>query len=232
MKKIACILSLILSVFIVASSEVEATTGYINGPSYIQKEQYSILSLSDILSFYTYSDLGIGIVEDNYSGNGATLGVYNLTLNSGETLKTIEIEVLKSIGYGVRAVTDNKNIHINKSIKLNPIDIANIHNKTGVVNLNYTSQMSVLTDNYSAGYDTPGVYTFEYRLLDAAGVDITVGSTITVYESDRLENPILIKPESNSLFANIEKVISILVLIGLILGIIYIALKIRKKVRP
>ena len=50
-----------------------------------------------------------------FTGNGATLGTYEIELiasdGTQQALKTIEVQVLSSIGYKVRTVTDKVNIH-------------------------------------------------------------------------------------------------------------------------
>jgi len=225
MKKFWTIFILILMFFFAgASTSAEASDSpVIIGPNLIQKEQYQVLTLSDILNLYTSEIGGVSITRDTYTGNGAILGTYEIDLMAADGVeiaeKTIEIEVLRIIGYSVRAVTDKKNIHISKAVRLMAIDVAQIHSATGVFELNNTSQMSVLTDNYSAKFDTPGNYLFEYRVMDATGLDMTISATITVYESDRIDAPIFIAPEKPSIFSNISKITNMIITVVL-LGVV------------
>lgn len=236
MKKI--ILSLLVLFFsfsLVSAKQVGASSGVeIRGPNKIQKEQYQILTLSDILSFYD-SDSPMTILEDNYSGNGAILGTHTIVLYSTDGTisneRSIEIEVIKSIGYGVRAVTDLKDIHIPKTSVLLPQDIVQIHNRTGVFNLNQTSQMSILTNQYTAAADIPGTYLVEYRLMDATGLDMVISCNITVYESERLETPIITIPSNPSGFELVTKVFTNVITIVLIVIIAYFLMKLVTKAR-
>ncbi len=212
MKKfLLTLVTLFFSFSLVSANLLGAGSGVeIRGPNKIQKEQYQILTLSDILSFYT-SDAAMTVSEDNYSGNGAVLGVHTIVLFATDGVetkeKTVEIEVIKSIGYGVRAVTNLKDIHIAKSNVLLPQDIVQIHNRTGVFALNQTSQMSILTDNYTTFSEVPGTYVFEYRIMDATGLDQVISCNITVYDSERLQTPVIVIPKTPSSFDLVKKVL-------------------------
>lgn len=235
MKKIACVLNLIMLSLLIGVSSIDASeTGYINGPDTIQKEQYSVLTLSDILNLYTSNVGGVSIQRDGYTGNGSILGTYEIDLysNSGSNIveKTIKVEVIKSIGYSVRAVTNRRDIHINKSVKLLPFEIAYVHSKVGLIDLNSTSQMSILSDTYTENSSSPGTYLFEYRIMDATGLDMVVSSTITVYESDRIESPIILVPKEPTFLDNLMKVLNwVLMVLGLVV-IGFIVFKTWKKV--
>lgn len=218
-KRLCLSLSMLLLVFGAAATLQASGTPKINGPNLIQKEQFQVLTLSDILALYSSNIGGVSIQDDGYTGNGASIGIYEIELiasdGTNQVIKTIEIEVLSVIGYKVRAVTDQVNIHISKANKLSPIDIVNVHNKTRVLTLNSTSQIEVLSDDYTENYNTAGTYLFEYRIMDASGLDKTVSSYITVYDSERLENPITVIPprEKSDLFKRIGNTItSILIL--------------------
>ena len=235
MKKIACVLNLIILSLLIGVLSINATeSGYINGPDTIQKEQYSVLTLSDILNLYSSNLGGVSIIRDDYTGNGSMLGTYEIDLysNSGSNIveKTIKVEVIKSIGYSVRAVTNRRDIHINKSVKLLPFEIAYVHSKVGLIDLNSTSQMSILSDTYTENSSSPGTYLFEYRIMDATGLDMVVSSTITVYESDRIESPIILVPKESSFLDNVMKVLNwVLMALGLVV-IGFIVFKTWKKV--
>jgi len=208
MKKfLLTLVTLFFSFSLVSANLLGAGSGVeIRGPNKIQKEQYQILTLSDILSFYT-SDAAMTVSEDNYSGNGAVLGVHTIVLFATDGVetkeKTVEIEVIKSIGYGVRAVTNLKDIHIAKSNVLLPQDIVQIHNRTGVFALN----QSILTDNYTTFSEVPGTYVFEYRIMDATGLDQVISCNITVYDSERLQTPVIVIPKTPSSFDLVKKVL-------------------------
>lgn len=215
-----------------------SSTPKINGPAIIQKEQMQVLTLSDILALYS-SDLGsVSIQEDLYTGNGAVIGIYEIELiaSNGEeqTTKTIEVQVLSSIGYKVRAVTDRVNIHIAKSNKLSITDIATIHSRTGVTTLNHTSQLEILSDAYSGNETEAGVYLVEYRLMDATGLDKVISCTITVHESERIQNPIQVipvKPKSQWFKKLLNTITSIAILVAAIVAAYFIIKKVGRKKR-
>lgn len=198
MKKLFLILIFISSFLIFGVAGISASnTSGIKGPDLIQKEQYQILTLSDILSFYSSDQGAIAITEDNYSGNGAVLGqhIIELGVTGTEIRKEITVEVITQIGYNVRAVTNQKDIHIAKNDILKPADMVQIHHRTGLFVLNHTSQMSILSDAYTSKSNVPGVYLFEYRIMDASGLDKVISFTITVHDSERLETPIILIPK-------------------------------------
>lgn len=227
MKKVSLILLSFLSLIFFHATIKANESGSISGPSTIVKEQYNILTLSDILSFYTSSLGGVSIESDGYTGNGAVLGQYEIVLNASNGVnlatKTITIEVIKSIGFGIKAVTNAKDLHIPKSYVLQPTDYVKVHEKVGLFRLNETTQVSILSDQYSKNAQTPGIYLVEYRLVDASGLDMTIAFNITVYESNNLENPIKVVERQPSqiskLFKSLESILTIalIVIIGLAL---------------
>lgn len=222
MKKITILLTILFSLLVAtrAPNLGASSAAVINGPNLIQKEKRSVLTLSDILNFYT-SDLGgVSVVEDNYTGNGATLGIYTLELSSSsgseQIFKEIKIQVLSEIGYSVRAVTDKRDIHIAKTNKLNPVEIVRIHANTGVFPLNQTSELYILTDDYSSKAEIPGRYLFEYRIVDASGLDITVSAYLTVYESDRIQGPVITVPAKPNPILKIFNTLTTILFVGII----------------
>ncbi len=232
MKKIFLILVITFSFF--GGARLSASTGpEIVGPNLIQKEQYQILTLSDILSFYSSSSGGISITNDEYTGKGAVLGTHmiELGISGTETRKQVNIQVIDQIGYGVRAVTNLKDIHVAKNVKLNPQDFVQIHARTGLFNLNHTSQMSILSNQYTGNETTPGVYLIEYRIMDASGLDQVISFNTTVYDSERLETPIIVIPKEPGVFDNLSKGIETLVGIALFGSIVFGVIWIYRKVK-
>ena len=241
LRRLSLSLFMLLTVFAASVTGLKlnaANTNKIKGPSFIQKERLQVLTLSDILALYSSELGGVSIQSDYYTGNGAIVGIYEIELIASNGLeqatKLIEIEVLNVIGFKVRAVTDQVNIHISKANKLNPLDIISIHSKTGVVSLNQTSQMEILSDSYSANYNEAGTYIFEYRLMDASGIDKTVSCSITVYDSERLQNPITVIPprERSPFFKKLGSTItSILVLAAAIFIGLFTFRLVRRKLK-
>lgn len=171
-----------------ASIEASEDQGTIVGPDLIQKEQMQILTISEILQLYSSAST-VFIVEDNYTGNGATVGIHNIKLSTiidnENFYKDIQIEVLKTIG-PVKAVSNMRDIHVSKNVKLTSDVIARVHENTGLINLNSTSQIMIINDTYTSNSSTPGIYQFEYRLLDATGLDRIISNQIYVYEAQSI----------------------------------------------
>ena len=218
--KLLIIISILFIALFAATINLVAVTPDITGPDTVQKEKNQVLTLADILALYN-SDLGgVSILSDDFTGNGATVGTYQIELvasdGTNQAVKTIEIEVLDKIGHSVRAVTDFINIHIAKNHELTALNIINVHERTGVVTTNATSQFEILTDNYSENKAVAGTYLFEYRLMDATGLDKTVSCNITVHASERLENPIVVNPpkEPSQFFKKLTNALSTIVILG------------------
>ncbi len=234
-KRLSLALIMLLLVFGAAVNLQASSTPKINGPDLIQKEQYQVLTLSDILALYS-SDLGgVSIQSDGFTGNGATLGTYEIELiasdGTQQALKTIEVQVLSSIGYKVRAVTDKVNIHISKTYELHPIDIVQVHSKTGLFTLNSTSQYQILANEYSANHDSPGNYLFEYMIMDASGLNKHISCHITVYESERLESPIIVIPAKPGVFDHIAKLLNTAITLGVVGILVFLGFKLFRKGR-
>ena len=220
MKKLLIIFLTIICASFVVKINIDANTDVIIGPDLVQKEKYQVLTLSDILALYS-SNLGsVSIQNDNFTGNGAVIGVYEIELiasdGTNQVVKTIEVQVLDRIGSSVRAVTDQVNIHIAKSNLLTAVNIINVHAATGVVTTNTTSQYEVITDNYTENSEIAGTYLFEYRLMDATGLDKTVSCTITVHDSERLENPSTVIPEKepSQFWSKLKNTVTSIVVLG------------------
>lgn len=186
MKKIAVLALFIMSI-LASSIQVNASSTGIIGPSVIHKEQNRILTIADIIDLYA-SDLGvIQVADDQYTGFGNILGSHWIQLFStdGEThsTKDVEIIVIPALG-NVLAVTDYKNIFVRTNQVLTPSQIVQILENTGHLEITSTTQMMMLTNTYTEGASVPGIYYFEFRLVNAAGVNTIFSSVITVSEED------------------------------------------------
>lgn len=207
--------------------------GTIVGPDLIQKEQMQILTISEILQLYS-SESTVFIVEDQYTGNGANIGIHNIKLSSiidnENYYKDIQIEVLKSIG-PIKAVGNKRDIHVSKNIKLTSDQIARIHENTGLINLNSTSQIMILQDTYTSNSSTPGIYSFEYRLLDATGLDRVISNQIFVYEAQNITGDLkpITQPSNNNPLENQFKSILTMSFLALVLMLSFIVYRRFKK---
>lgn len=235
-KRILLTITILIGSLGVKASILEASaSSEIVGPELIQKEKFQVLTLSDILALYS-SEVGFVLIEeDNYTGNGATVGFYEIKLKASnqeqEVKRTINVQVVEVLSSKIRAVTDFVNIHISKTNKLSVTEIAKIHSNTGLFNINQTSQYQILTDNYTANATVAGKYLFEYRVMDATGFDRVISSYITVYDTERIENPIIIQPERPNIWANLLKLLNAALVVVVVLSVGYLMLKVVKKGR-
>jgi len=186
MKKIAVLALFILSI-LASSIQVNASSTGIIGPSIIHKEQNKILTIADILDLYT-STLGVIQVADNqYTGYGNILGSHFIQLfstdGSTHAIKDVEIIVVPALG-NVLAVTDYKNIYLRTNQVLTPSQIVQVLENTGHLEITATTQMMMLSNTYTENASTPGIYLFEFRLVNSAGVNAIYSSVITVSEED------------------------------------------------
>jgi ABC-type cobalt transport system substrate-binding protein len=185
MKKLVLILSMIIIIFTSSIIKVNASSASsIYGPDVIHKQQNHILTMADVLEFY-HSPLGnIQVVEDSFTGKGNVLGTHTITLyatdNTIHSYKSVSIIVVSQLG-SVRAVGDYKNIYLKTNQVLTPEQIVRILEKTGYITITATTQMMTITNTYSSNAETPGVYLFEFRLVNSAGLNEIYSSVITVH---------------------------------------------------
>lgn len=221
-KRALTTLLIMLFISITAASNVAASSApKISGPELIQKEQFKVLTIADIIALYSSNIGAVTVQEDSFTGKGSTLGVHEIDLiaSNGEeqVLRTIQVEVLPTIGHNVRAVTDRINIHVSKADILLPVNIIQIHSRTGVFNLHSSSQFELLTDNYTENAETPGSYLLEYRIMDATGMDKTVSCRITVHASERITGPVFIFEREPGFFDKLGGYLNTIVVIGAVM---------------
>jgi len=237
MRKITVlVLIAILSILSFSSTAYAAGTDII-GPEVIHKQSNHILTVTDILSLYSSPHGVVGIATDNYTGNGNVLGIHSLELyvSDGTNVytKSVSIYVVSTLG-NVKAVTDFKNIHLKTDQILSAVDIVYVLEKTGYVQITATTQMLILSDTYSATRTTPGQYTFEFRLVNSAGLDQTYLSIIYVSDETNLFIPDVIFEGPISVWTKVTDLIVTVIYIGifglLAYGVYKVVTKPRKKV--
>lgn len=192
MKKVIALLLL----FTIANLKLnlKASSAVIYGPSVIHKQVDSILTMSDILALYQ-SELGpVTVSIDEYTGNGNVISSYALQLfaTDGTSIatKNVVIYVINNLGK-VKAVTDYKNIHmtLTQAQEMTLAEIPRIVSRTGYFTLITGAQMAIISDTFTAGKSTPGMYQFEFRIVDQTGYDETFLSNVYVYDSSSMIDP-------------------------------------------
>jgi len=230
MKKLAVFALFIMSI-LAGSIQVNASSTGIIGPSVIHKEQNKILTIADILDLFT-STLGvIQVADDQFTGYGNVLGSHLIQLFSTDgtthATKDVEIIVIPSLG-NVLAVTDYKNIYLRTNQVLTPGQIVQVLENTGHLEITATTQMMMLSNTYTENASTPGIYLFEFRLVNSAGVNAIYSSVITVSEEDDPFIPDIVFEAPPSLLARAWRFIEPFVYIGALIFIAYLAYKHKK----
>lgn len=232
MKKITVLVMLMFSM-LASSISINATgTDTIIGPSVIHKEQHKILTISDILGLYSSSLGFIQITDDQYTGYGNVLGSHNIELfatnGTLQASKSISVVVVPSLG-NVLAVTDYKNIFLRTNQTLTPSQIVSVLEKTGYIQITATTQMMMLVNTYTDNATTPGIYYFEFRLVNAAGINNVYSSVITVSEDMDPFIPDIVFEAPPSFFSKLWRFIEPFVYLGVALFLVSLYVKHKKK---
>lgn len=198
MKKIVLLVTLLFMSMTMMSLETHASNEIV-GPSIIHKQANHILTISNILHLYSSSYGNVVVQSDEFTGYGNVLGEHHIVLKvidgEQEYLKDVTVMVIEELG-NVKAVTDQKDLHVRTEQVLTPQDIVMILQNTGYVTITATTQMMIINDTYTENADVEGQYLFEFRLINSAGDDQMYTSIINVSDSDGFFVPdiILDKP--------------------------------------
>ena len=192
----------ILTILIMISLTVSKTYALneIVGPDVIYKESTKVLTASQIVALYESEFGAIEILEDNYTGYGDVPGIYTMTLGVEGTsyVKSIDISVRNEIG-NVIAVTktgEDYMIHLNKNTTLTQNNIINVLVNVQYIQVSSTTEISILTNTYTANATAPGDYLFEFHLANTAGFEQTYEIQLRVTNTEKLLPDIVIEEES------------------------------------
>ena len=193
MKKITVLILIFLSVLSLGGLSTRAST-VIEGPTIIHKGRNTVLPISDILDMYS-SELGpVSVSIDEYTGNGNLIGQYQIEVyaTNGTTIhsKMVTIVVVNSLPSKIKAIGNHSDIYTNTSKALTlKDDILPALQITEFVLVTQTTVGYILNNQYTANYDTPGTYFYQFRLLDATGYDMTFDINIIVKDSGAIPDP-------------------------------------------
>lgn len=170
---------------IAASRPVFASGTVINGPDVVFKQASSIVTINDIILLYQSDGRFISATEDGYTGNGASVGTYDVTIVASdgitEITKNIQVKVLLDIG-NVTLVANNGDIYLRQDQVLNFTDIRNILRNIGRVAIPVGTGYQILVDDYTGNETEVGVYDYSFRLISSSGFIQNV--SIKIYVSD------------------------------------------------
>jgi len=225
MKKILILLNLILFVLLLAFP-VHAAEGDIVGPDVIYKESERVLTLSTILPLYSSSLGDVEVLDDNFTGFGDIPGIYTIQLGVVDQpliTKTIEVSVRNTIG-NVIAVTETDDVYtiiLHKNYILTSNAIVDILVNVQMIEYTSTTEIFILTDTYKDNQESPGTYTFEFHLANAAGFEEVYLVYLQVNNTEKLLPDIVeTKVNIGDVFVNIFYVTaSLAALVAVLYGI-------------
>lgn len=185
MKKAFVLTLTLLTFLILLQIKVNASEEVIEGPTIIHKQYDKILTLSQILSLYT-SELGdVQVLSDNYVGHGDVPGIYTITLGVSSYQKDISIKVMQTLG-DVIAVTDDDVIYVYKDKTLTNNEIISTFINAKQLLIGSNTSVSIITNQYAANPNTPGIYLFEFKLTSTNGSEQTYTTYIKVSPENQL----------------------------------------------
>ncbi len=183
----------------------------ISGPTTITKPTGSILTVANIKSELTASDVKDGnrtsyitVKEDNYTGRGDRVGSYTIIFEVADTkgnkaTHTVTVNVTDDIP-PVWYVKDGASIVLSSGMSLNRTQIISLLEATGQISVSSTSQITFFQDEYSGNESTAGVYMMGFNFQDASGNESVHNFAITVLEDDNTD-PITVEPTTDFLTA-------------------------------
>lgn len=170
----------------------------ITGPDVVFKQADKILTITNILDLYS-SELGdIEVTSDAYTGHGDVPGNYAVTLGVAETevTKEISVNVRQTIGpvIAVTVTAGAYEIILHKNTTLTANQIIDVLINVQYIVVTSSTQITVLTNTYTANASAPGNYTFEFYLATTSGVEETYLVTLQVNDTETL-NPDIVLDE-------------------------------------
>jgi len=163
----------------------------IKGPDTVEysiSEEKSILEIINetFLIADEYGNTTINIIQDNYTLNKTTIGIYNVEFEaldefSNATNKIFDISLIDN---EAPVVVSDLNVYSYLSSPLNIQDVL----KTLEFSDNYTDmtgvEIRVISDGFTGNEDNPGTYTINFEVYDESGN--TVNDDLIVYVIDNV----------------------------------------------
>lgn len=190
MKRLILALLIVIVAFLATFQKVYAYEGSIEGPEVIFKDKNRILTMSEIRGMYSSLNGPITVTEDGdgYTGHGDIPGIYTIELTDGVELREIKISVRNTIGpiTAVSMVNDQYTIHVYKSTILTNQDIVTIMERINVIQRTSSTVINILSNTYAENANAPGIYSFEFRIATASGIEQIHTVKIMVSNSNEL----------------------------------------------
>lgn len=184
MKKIIILITILLMAILTTLQPAYANPPTISGPDVVFKQASSIITINDIILLYEMPNHYIMVGNDEYTGNGATVGTYNVSIIAtdgiNDIIKPIKVKVLSNLG-DVTLVGDG-NIYVRPDQVLNFDKIRRTLTNVNHIHISVGTGYQIITDTYTGNESTPGVYNYAFKLVSASGNIQNV--QIKIYVSD------------------------------------------------
>jgi hypothetical protein len=198
------------SALIAPMSMTYAVGEEITGPDVVFKQADKILTITNILDLYS-SELGeIEVTSDAYTGYGDVPGNYAVTLAVSETevTKDISVNVRQTIGpvIAVTVTAGSYEIILHKNTTLTANQIIDVLINVQYIVVTSSTQITVLTNTYTANASAPGNYTFEFYLATTSGVEETYLVTLQVNDTETLNPDIVLDEPADTMAATMHPI--------------------------
>lgn len=165
----------------------------------------SVLLLSDFLNQLKAvdsvdGDLTIKVFNDEYTGNGDKVGVYQLKLSATDSsgnvaFHSVKINVIDSMPSKTIFI-DNKIVIVEKTVKLSSTDFHNMLKLSGKYSTETTSYTKIYDYIYNPSFDLPGEYLVPYDITTTSGIE--ENGTLIVKVVDGRNGSLVDHPEENN----------------------------------
>ncbi|VEU82756.1 immunoglobulin-like domain-containing protein [Acholeplasma hippikon] len=178
-----------------------------SGPTAITKPNNSILTVNDIKAQLSANDVKEGdkkaqitVKTDNYTGKGNITGSYTIVFevkdSKGNTAThTVTVTVADNIP-PVWYIQNGVSIKLISPATLTRQQILDLLVATGQLNINSTTQINFIIDEYTGHEDTAGFYSVTIGYSDSSGNEGIKNLDIEVVSNENT-TPIVIEPEQN-----------------------------------
>jgi len=184
MRKTIILLVLLVCTILAVTKPGHAVDDEIHGPAIVHKQTSSIVTINDILLLYHSDNRFVIVAEDGYTGNGATVGTYQVILAATDGIstinRTIQVKVQNDIG-NITLVGDG-NIYLRTDQVLDFTQIRTILRNVGYIHTPVGTGYSMILDNYTGHETETGVYDYQFKLISSSGYIQDVA--IKIYVSD------------------------------------------------
>ena len=162
------------------------------GPTSIMKAKSEVLTVDDIKDMLTANDfidgeVEITVKEDNYSGKGNRVGTYKIIFQAKDSAGNTglhEVEITVSDDIPPVFYVDNYFITVEQSLILTREDIIAILQASGQLNIQATTNIQFLLNEYEGNETVVGIYGITVKASSADGSGQVFNLAVQVVEDE------------------------------------------------